>query len=374
MPRRANLATLLSQALVAFTIEFDNEAESRLPHSTTDYGRTPGALYAPWLVSMAMYFNCMQHLGEQGITLRELRRLARTETNLRGMHRWGYIYLAPDPADRRPKPPKADWLVRPKPGGLMAHKIWQPLFAEIEDRWKKRFGAAAVRDLRKALTAIATQLDPDLPDCLPIVGYGLASWCPVQKKSKSTKPEPLRPTLGVSTLPLPALLARVLYALAIEFEQNSPVSLALSANILRILDEKPTRLRDLPELTGVSTEMVAVSTGWLVRHKYAVLDAAPPPDRGKQIRLNEKGLLAQEAYGRLLLQIEKNWQQRFGAEAINHLRATLESLVEDGTADNSPLFAGLEPHPEGWRAKVRNPTTLPHFPMVTHRGGYPDGS
>src|SRR5260370_32121794 len=34
------LSALLSQALVAFTIEFDNEAEHRLPHRTTDHGRS----------------------------------------------------------------------------------------------------------------------------------------------------------------------------------------------------------------------------------------------------------------------------------------------------------------------------------------------
>jgi len=27
-----------------------------------------------------------------------------------------------------------------------------------------------------------------------------------------------------------------------------------------------------------------------------------------------------------------------------------------------------------WRAKFRRPEVLPHYPMVLHRGGYPDGS
>ena len=35
---------------------------------------------------------------------------------------------------------------------------------------------------------------------------------------------------------------------------------------------------------------------------------------------------------------------------------------------------GLQPYPDGWRAKVRAPETLPHHPMVLHRGGFPDGS
>ena len=30
--------------------------------------------------------------------------------------------------------------------------------------------------------------------------------------------------------------------------------------------------------------------------------------------------------------------------------------------------------PLSWRAAVRRPATLPHYPMVLYRGGYPDGS
>ena len=39
-----------------------------------------------------------------------------------------------------------------------------------------------------------------------------------------------------------------------------------------------------------------------------------------------------------------------------------------------PSRLGLEPYPDNWRAQVRRPETLPHYPMVLHRGGYPDGS
>jgi hypothetical protein len=38
------------------------------------------------------------------------------------------------------------------------------------------------------------------------------------------------------------------------------------------------------------------------------------------------------------------------------------------------LFAGIEPPDAGWRASVRKPVTLPQYPMVLYRGGYPDGS
>jgi hypothetical protein len=38
------------------------------------------------------------------------------------------------------------------------------------------------------------------------------------------------------------------------------------------------------------------------------------------------------------------------------------------------LFRGLGPYADGWRASVHKPDTLPHYPMVLHRGGFPDGS
>ncbi|HTW46951.1 MAG TPA: hypothetical protein VMD92_03320 [Acidobacteriaceae bacterium] len=380
MVARAHLSTLLSHALVAFTIEFDNETEHRLPHRTTDFGESgaaPDSPHAPWLVSMAMYFNCLRYVREQGIRLKEMARLARTGTNLDGMRRWGYVYYAPDPEDPRPKPPQADWMVFARSGGRAVRALFEPLLPEIEARWGERFGVQGLRELRSALSQIATQLEPGLPDCMPIVGYGLFSADSEGKSSGKTKkaaPPPAESADEIAALPLPALLARVLFALAIEFEQSSDVSLGMSANVLRVLDERPIPLRDLPELTGISKAYVAVSTGWLARHGYAVAGTAPAPGKGKQIRLKETGLVAQEQYGKKLRAIEKRWAGRFGEDEISQLRASLEPIVGDGTAGKSPLFQGLTPYPDGWRAKVQPPALLPHYPLVTHRGGFPDGS
>ena len=99
-------------ALVAFTIEADNEAEHRLPHRTTNDGRSPGRRRpgAPWLTSLLMWANCLRHLPDEGITVAELRRRARTGTNLDGMRRWGYVTL-----HARPGPGQAPEAGRDRP-------------------------------------------------------------------------------------------------------------------------------------------------------------------------------------------------------------------------------------------------------------------
>jgi hypothetical protein len=66
------LSALLSQVLVVFTIECDNEFERQMPHRTSNYGSTAGRGAGPWLVSMAMWWTCMRFVAEDGITVAEL--------------------------------------------------------------------------------------------------------------------------------------------------------------------------------------------------------------------------------------------------------------------------------------------------------------
>ena len=133
-------------------------------------------------------------------------------------------------------------------------------------------------------------------------------------------------------------------------------------------------MRDLPLLSGVSKEAIATALRFLQKYGYVIIEPDLAASRGKVVRLTSKGREAQNAYHHLVWAIEERWRIRFGKDAISVLRRTLERLVGEPTAQHSPLFKGLEPYPDGWRATVRPPTTLPHYPMVLHRGGYPDGS
>ena len=84
------------------------------------------------------------------------------------------------------------------------------------------------------------------------------------------------------------------------------------------------------------------------------------------VRLTAKGLETRRTYQRLVEAIGERWSRRFGAGPIVELREVLEAIVANP--------AGLEPYPDNWRASVRRAATLPHYPMVLHRGGFPDGS
>jgi len=350
------LSALLSQALVAFTIEFDNEFEHRMPHRTTRYGGTP---HGPWLTSMAMYLNCMRFVGDEGIRVGELVRRARTKTNFRGMARWGYVTIKPDPRDARPKPPASSKIVRSTENGRRARDTWAPLFAVIETRWRERFGEEQVEGLRNALRAVVRQFETPLPDSMPILGYGLFS-APLKVREAGQ-------TEDAGDLPLACLLSRALLAFAMEFESEAKLSLAVCADLLRVLDEEGVRQRDLPLRSGVSKEAISVALGLVQKSGLATVGATV-------VRLTKKGREAQRRYEQLTRGIEESWRARFGVGKVRGLRNHLERLAGDGTATRSPLFGGLTPYPDGWRAKVHKPMTLPHYPMTLHRGGFPDGS
>lgn len=151
----APVSALLSQALIAFTIELDNEFEHRSPNFTTDSGGD--WVNGVWATSAAMYLNCMRYVDERGMDVKELERLARTTPNLPGMQRWRYVVVSGK-------------TVRATTKGLRSRTIWQPLFPEIEQRWESRFGKRAVQQLRRALLAAVPE-DSSLPDCMPILGW-----------------------------------------------------------------------------------------------------------------------------------------------------------------------------------------------------------
>jgi DNA-binding MarR family transcriptional regulator len=367
---RLPLSALTSQALVAFAIEFDNEFEHQMPHRTTNHGSTAGSERAPWLVSMAMWIHCMRHVPADGIPAGELARRAQlgakgAEMVLKRMSKWwGYLTIKPDPADSRAKPPPSAWLVRPSRAGRQAQQIWEPLTSVVEDRWRTRFGAGEIAQLRSALAAMVGQLGMELPDYPPIG----------RLEPAASAAAPSGGDRAVSDLPLPALLSKVLLAFTVGFERRPDLALRLSANAVRVLDDQGVRVRDLPALTGIAEMGIDNSLSTLDKGGYVTVGVDPAVGRARLARLTAKGREVQGSYRQRTGEIEHDWETRFGKQAVAAVRGSLEALIGGGTSRDSPLSAGLEPYPEGWRSQIARPDTLPHYPMVSHRGGFPDGS
>jgi len=368
------LPVLLSQALIAFTIEFDNEAERQMVHRTT-LSRAHGPQRGPWLVSLPMWANFVRFVAEDGVPLRDLDGLAAI-TNLVGLRRWGYVSV--DDSN--------DPVVRLSRGGRHARRVWAPLADEIEARWRDRFGEGPVDGLRGRLEALVSKLGRDLPWYLPVVHHGMfAQAPPLSDRVRAA---------GDGAGDLSVLLSRVLLAFTLDYEDAADwepeyrLSLTIGANVLRVLDAVGVRLRDLPALAGVSKEAISMSLGLLTRGGLAETEPDPAGTRGQAVRLTPGGLRAQHDSQRRLADIEAAWADRFGATELAALAGSLDDLLTRpaGAADGVPLMAaGLHPPPGGWRAQapylsqtramICDPAgALPHHPMVLHRGGWPDGS
>ncbi len=372
MPDAPPLSTLLSWLLVAYTIELDNEFE---------HGMRQLSARRAFRVSLVMWDNLLRLVGE-GVRVGDIPARAGLPVKLHAylaMERWGYVVVSPAPDDTRAKPPRRDWLVRPTAVGAKAVAVWGPLQRTIEQRWRERFGSQQIDELRRSLGDVVARIGVDRPRYLPVVTYGWAV--------EPAPPEHRRASGGFSpdTLGLSALLSLVLLELTLDFERQSSVSLALSANVLRLARRDVQPLNVLRQRAGISREAVAVAAAYLARHGLGVVESAPAPSRARTLHLTPKGEQVAAQYPRLCAAVESAWHERFGATAVAALRESLLAVVTQREGERWRLADGLAPHPDCWRAArpylaqttamLADPTSgLPHHPLVTHRGGWPDGS
>jgi len=362
---------LLSQVLVAFTVELDNEFERRMGL----------AGYAGARLSIVVWTNLMRFIGQDGILVRDLGHDAQVKFQLGCLERWGFVVMQ---AGRRPgwgsgRGIRADWVVRLTPKAVKAGEIWRPLFGEIEQRWERRFGRDEIAGLRRNLAGIADRLPYELPDGLPHAGIDPV----VRYPSRSS-------AAGGESLPLATLLSRALLAFQIEFDSVSPVPLVLCANTIRVLSAEPIQMAEMIRLTGGSPETSDI--GWQVK-PFVLVSPDPTGRRGQVVSLSPRGLAVQAAYFQLIRTIEKRWEERFGKEAIQLLRESLDGLFDRlaegmvapaGTAragDQTPALGRRDVGPAAKQrmrdlmaqteAFVSDPAgSLPHFPAWDMNRGF----
>jgi hypothetical protein len=342
------ISALLSQVLVAFTLEFDNEFERRMIEA-----RYPGSL------SLVVWTNLMRFVSQGGVPIRDLAaRALSSEAQIKFplgcLERWRFVVLGAEPTDERAVPVRmhrqagrilrdgwgsgrgirSGWIVHLTEKGRTACEIWPPLFELIERRWEARFGEDAIGRLREVLEAAAGQLDLELPQALPFhsgLGQAYAARVPHPKGG----------------LPLPALLSQLLLQFTLEFDRESQVPLMLCANTLRVLSERPTPVADVARLTGASPETSGI--GWQMK-PYVALEPGPAGSRGKLVHLTPRGLSAQRKYHELTAQIGKQWDARFGKDIMDGLRERLVNLLVRRIRDRALLSEGLIPAEETIRS------------------------
>ena len=369
------LSTPLSHLLVAFTIELDNEFERRMAEAVAT---------RPFRVSVVMWSNLLRVAGD-GITVGSLSAATgiptgRLLSTIGGMERWRYVDAWPPGTRTAPRQKRdgfgsargleQDWVVRPTDVGRVAQETWPPLFGETERRWEERFGANEIAELRRSLTSLVGRLEARLPEYLPIV-TGSNGMAAVVEEPEAR---------GTMPVPLSTLLSQVLLAYTLEFERESPISLPLDANVVRVLETSGVDVREVPAAAAVSGEAISMALTYLTKHGFADVDG-----RAKLASLTPKGLAARESSPGRHSAVVRRWTSRFGRDELDRLRAAMRGVLEQREDARMRLALGLRPHPEGWRAGARylKPTEamladprvgLPAYPMVLHRGGWPDGS
>ena len=332
---------------MAFAIEADNAAEAA---GSEHVGRL-------FRISVAMWANGLRLIDDGGTTVDELRYRARAACNIGGLERWGWISVGDGATKRRDgygshRGLRGATVLRPTRAGSYARRLWPRVVARVEERWQVRFGTELVGLLRDALAPYAGRMPWSPPEVHPSDGFYTHLFD--------------GPTAADDDdhAPLVALLGQALTALTLEHEKDAEVSLPTAANLLRLIGDRVLRMRDLPLLSGVSKEAVAMAVNYLLRaHR-----AEPLPERS--IALTVTGLDALDGY--------RARAARCRNEALQH---ALEGVVSQREA----IAKGLVPPVGCWRGEkpylaqtqrlLADPLgALPWHPMVLHRGGWPDGS
>ena len=338
------LTTLLSWSWVAYTIEVDNAVEAT------------GSAHLERLfrISIAMWANGLRFIEEDGVTVDELHARARARCNIGGLERWGWISVGQAGAGRREgygshRGIKGGTVLRPTRAGSYARRLWPHMVTTVQERWQSRFGPQVIAAVRDAVSPLSGAMPWAPPEVHPSDGfYTHVIEGPVVKEDP----------------PLVSLMGQALTSLILEQEKGAEVSLPMGANILRVIGPEVVRTRDIPSLSGVSKEAVAMAVNFLKARQMA------EPVPGGSVRLTATGLDALDGY-----------RQRAAHAKDKHLRAALQAVVSqrealaEGLLPPTGVWRGARPYLAQTQRLLADPTAnLPWHPMVLHRGGWPDGA
>ncbi len=119
--------------------------------------------------------------------------------------------------------------------------------------------------------------------------------------------------------------------------------------VFRYIKERGLRLTEIAERGNMTKQSAGEVVDDLVALGY--VERVPDPDdgRAKIVRLTERGEAAQSYGFYLLAKIEKRWEERYGAERMANLRATLEEIAAVEAPFAVSVSEPAEPEPAGSR-------------------------
>lgn len=341
------LPALLTAALVAFTLECDNEVELGL----ADRGHGG-------LLSLVVWLNAMQYLRDGPASVADICRqthisLDQVRFLLGKLELWGWVVgvapsggqtRAPEPTNRGRRRQAISAVTAKSTFGLTAKgeavvELWPGVIEEVEKRWRRRHGPALTAALKTA-SRLAAAPGVRMPEGVPCSS--------AHRLGGERFPDgDLDDPRGAR---VPVLLGRALLALDVAYAERSPVPLALAANTLRVVDGKtpPSRLHTI---SGTSPETVASQTKALTQRGLAEL-VNEPNSRAKVLRLTAAGRKAQDRHTDTLEDVAVAIDR--DGSAANALRLLLGGVHRGDLA----LRAALTPPPGVRRSGQRVAGTI----------------
>ena len=97
--------------------------------------------------------------------------------------------------------------------------------------------------------------------------------------------------------------------------------------VFRFIEPEGTRLTDLAEQSGFTKQAVGEVADDLERLGFVERLADPQDGRAKLIRLTDRGAESRAAGVRIMGEIEAEWAERLGEDAVATLREVLEEVT-----------------------------------------------
>jgi len=261
--------------------------------------------------SLDLWANLLRALDNAGIDRRELpvslrlsKRALRSRVLTAARHRWVEELQSG----------RGQVKVRLTVRGSDVATRWKSLQGSAEERWRAETGVNRTDRLRTSLEQLVAALPLEHPHYPASYGAADASitggkgqdWRPVLRGNGDT----------VSELPLSALVSQALVAFAMNYEEESPIALSLSATVIRLIPPEGRTLRGLGHSAGISA---------LVRHGFLRVSGNAG---GEIVHMTPKGHAVSCAYHGRIWAVETRWRNAFGDVSITLLRRVLEEAAD----------------------------------------------